>query len=415
MKLLEKYNRLNIAATISIFIVGSCCFYFLLNFILIRELDGELRSERDEITAYVTLHHSLPEVIPTKNEYTFYEPAGSEVKTSYLSGENKYGGVEEDFREIHFTVSTQGKVTLVKVAIPTEATEALLQVIIGITIAMIGLILLAGYLINRTVLRKLWHPFYQTIAKVKTYDVTDLTTPAFEAGEIEEFSLLNQSMTEMIARVQRDYGVLKNFTGQAAHEMQTPLAIMRLKLDMLIQNEEVLKNNAQAIADIEMSVQRMSRLHQSLLLLTKVENKQFVLNEQVEIDKIVAEKCAEYADIAENLGIAVMTTLTPTTILFHHHLADILINNLINNALKYNKPGGAVNIVLHYNTLSIINPSNTGKLDIEKVFTPFYRNGNSQEGTGLGLSIVKQICDTAGYAVRYEHTNERHIFSVAFI
>jgi signal transduction histidine kinase len=414
LKLLEKYNRLNITATILIFIIGSCCFYFLLNYILVRELDEELRSEQQEIVAYVNLHQTLPEIIPTKNEYTFYEPVSSEQKTINLSGKNKYGGEQEEFREIHFTVAAQGRIYLVKVAIPTETTEALLQAIIGITIVMIGLILLAGYLINRTVIRKLWQPFYQTIEKVRSYHVTDPNIPALEKGDIEEFTLLNQSINDMIARVQHDYTALKNFTGQAAHEMQTPIAVIRLKLDMLIQNEDLLQKNATAITDIEKSVQRISRLHQSLLLLTKVENKQFLMNEQVEMDKIVIEKCAEYSDLAESMGIAIMTTLTPTTIQFHAHLADILINNIISNAIKYNKPGGAVNVILHNNTLSIINPSNTGSLDLEKVFKPFYRNGNSQEGTGLGLSIAKQICETAGYSIRYEYSNARHVFSITF-
>ncbi len=168
---------------------------------------------------------------------------------------------------------------------------------------MIGLILLTGYLINRIVIRRLWKPFYQTIGKVKTYHLTDQELLKLETVDIEEFSLLNQSINEMMERIQHDYGSLKNFTGQAAHEMQTPLAIIRTKLDTLMQNESLLEKNAQHITDIEKAVQRLSRLHQSLLLLTKVENRQFALNEEVRLDTIIKDKCAEYAEMAGKYGV----------------------------------------------------------------------------------------------------------------
>ena len=279
---------------------------------------------------------------------------------------------------------------------------------------MIAMILLIGYFINRIVIRRLWRPFYQAIDKVKNYHLADQDVLKLELTDIYEFSLLNQSINDMVERIQQDYESLKNFTGQAAHEMQTPLAVIRTKLDTLMQHESVLEKNALHIADIEKAVQRLSRLHQSLLLLTKVENKQFVLNEEIRLDNIVADKYEEYSEMAETMGLSITVNVQPLTILFHHHLAEIIVSNLLNNAIRYNKPGGIIDIILMDKMLTISNTSENQQLDSSKLFKRFYRQQNSDEGNGLGLSIVKQICDMAGYSISYQYADDMHNFTIKF-
>ncbi len=417
MKLFDKYNRLNITATILTFVVGSCAFYLLINYILLRQLDESLKTEQQEIVSFVNKHDALPEITPTKDQYIqFNANKGDEIKikNEFLTLKKKHEKEEENYRELQFVVKAGDKHYTVLVDKPLEETEALLQVIIGVTIAMIAIILLVGYLINRTVIRRLWKPFYLTIDQVKNYHLADQSDLKLENSEIDEFSLLNQSINEMTERIQKDYGSLKNFTGQAAHEMQTPLAVIRTKLDTLIQNETVLEKNAQHIVDIEKAVQRLSRLHQSLLLLTKVENRQFQLNEELRLDNIIRDKCAEYSEMAESLNLNFSLQIDHVTIKFHHHLAEILINNLLNNAIRYNKAGGGIEICLTHNNLSITNTSETGQLDAKNLFKRFYRGQNSEDGTGLGLSIVKQICDLADYTIEYQYVNSRHDFTIHF-
>ena len=181
-----------------------------------------------------------------------------------------------------------------------------------------------------------------------------------------------------------------------------------------MQNESTLENNAPHIVDIEKAVQRLSRLHQSLLLLTKVEHKQFSLNEDVVLNEVIRDKCTEYAEIAESMRLIITFRLQPVILRFHHHLAEILVNNLVSNAIRYNITGGAINITLNDRGLTISNTSASGKLDDEKVFKRFYRSNTLAESNGLGLSIVKQICDMAGYAVVYEYLNEQHLFTITF-
>ncbi len=414
MKLLDKYSRLNITATILTFLIGSCTFYLLLNYILIRELDERLQAEQQEIQAYVNAHNALPDIIQTKDQFTLFEPVSSKSKTAYISVKLKQNKDQEDYREIKFSLLADKKTYLVTVGAPLEETEALLKVIIAVTIAMIGIILLIGFLINRVVIRRLWKPFYFTIERVKSYHLSDQENLKLEMTDIDEFSLLNQTISEMVERIQQDYGSLKNFTGQAAHEMQTPLAVIRTKLDTLMQNEALLEKNAQHIIDIEKSVHRLSRLHHSLLLLTKVENKQFILDETINLDSVIRDKCEEFGEMVSAMNLTVTLDVQPLTMRFHHQLAEIIISNLLNNAIRYNRSGGAIELSLQETILTISNTSVKGKLDSTKLFKRFYRDTDSSEGTGLGLSIVKQICDIAGYTLTYQFMDDRHHFKINF-
>lgn len=414
MKLLDKYNRLNISATILTFIVGSAAFYFLLHYILIHQLDETLQTEQQEITAYASTHNTLPEIIRTKDQYTSFEPSTGKANTLFLTVKNKIAGENEDLREIQFSLVVAGKNYLIRVDKPLEETESLLQIIIGVTVAMIAMILLIGYFINRVVIRRLWKPFYQAIDQVKTYHLTDQNFSKAEPTDIDEFSLLNQSINDMVERIQQDYESLKNFTGQAAHEIQTPLAVIRTKLDMLVQQESILENSGQHIIDIENALQKLSRLHQSLLLLTKVENRQFALNEEVRLDKIIEDKYEEYCEMAEAMEVHIAISIQPLTIVFHSGLAEIIIGNLFNNAVRYNKPGGSIEIALKDKRLTITNTSANQELDGVKLFKRFYRQHQTDEGNGLGLSIVKQICDMAGYSIIYQYSEGRHRFTIIF-
>jgi signal transduction histidine kinase len=383
---------------------------------LISQLDETLDTEQQEITTYARVHNALPEIIPTRDQYISYTMVDKSpriVHHNVTGSFNKEG--KDQYRELIFGINAGGKYYTVKVDKPLEETEDLLQVIILVTIAMIGIILLMVYIINRMVISRIWRPFYQTIEKVKAYHLSDQNPLKLDKPGIDEFALLNQSINNMTENVQHDYQLLKEFTGNAAHEMQTPLAIIRSKLEMLMQNEVLLQQQAQNIFEIEKAVNRLSRLHQSLLLLIKVENRQFALNEEVQLDALVDEKCAEYSDVADAKDLKIDIHTEPVKILFHQHLAEIILNNLLGNAIRYNKTGGAISIILNKDQLLISNTSDIPELDKEQIFQRFYRSSDArEEGSGLGLSIVKQICELAGYHIEYKYEGGNHKFILKF-
>jgi two-component system sensor histidine kinase QseC len=412
MKLFAQYNRLNILATISIFVVGSCTFYILLRYILVKEMDNSLRSEQQEITQYVYEHHALPEINNTREQRNIYFK-NTNKKEGFAT--LNYDGEDDAYREITFNLTVGGNPYVVVVSKPMDGIELLQHFILLVTIAMIGLILLTALLINRRILNGLWRPFYQTVSQIKSYNLSTPDIIELPATDIAEFTLLNNSLNVMMGKVQHDYEALKKFTGHAAHEMQTPLAIIRTRLDILMQRETVLQEYGQDIADIEQAVQRLSRLNHSLLLLTKVENKQFALNEDVRIDEVINDKCIEFAEILQERDIILSVSVTPFSVRFHRQLAEILIGNLLNNAMRYNFVGGSIDIQLAGGVMSIANTSLLPALQHERVFQRFYRHNDSiVEGNGLGLSIVKQICDFASFTAAYTHTDRTHIFNINF-
>lgn len=417
MKLFTKYNRINITATVFAFILGSIAFYFVLHYVLIRQLNETLYAEQQEISAYVTIHHQFPEIQNTKHQWITIE------KTDVLIPEDKIISVPvynqkehktEYIRQLLFPLHLQGQNYLVTVNKSEAETEDLLQLIIAVTIAMIGLILLFNYIINRKVINKLWQPFYVTIDNIERYHVSNREPLQLVKEPVDELNLLNESLNKMTQNVFIEYTALKTFTENASHEMQTPLAVIRSKVEMLLQQPEWKEHDIQQLLSIENAVLKLSRLHQSLLLLTKLENKQFELNEKIELREIIEDKLKDRQELLLPKHLKVHTDCKEVTISFHYHLAEILVNNLLNNAIFHTPEAGSIEIEMTPEFLSIKNTSENGSLDGDKIFKRFYRADRAQEGTGLGLAIIKEICNVAGFAVTYRFNNNQHVFTIHF-
>lgn len=418
MKLFSTYNRINISASILIFLTGCMAFYFVLRFILIHELDQTLKTEKEEIIQYVKEHNQLPEVVKTSDQLIAYRqvklPVSSTVYSSIKIWSN--GNKETEWiRQLSFGITAAGNNYVVSVSKSQVEAEDMLQIILLIAAGMIALISVAGYVINRVVIIRLWKPFYSTINEVENYRLSKQQTLQLPEVAIEEFNLLNQSLNQMIDKIQSDYQVLKDFTGNAAHEMQTPLAVVRTHLEELSQDERVLRFHNRSIRNIEQSVSRLSRMNQSLLLLTKIENNQFPLNEEVQLDKIVQEKTEELCELIASRNILLQIQAVPVKIYFHHYLAEVVIANLMHNAIRYNRKEGKINVCLEPHRLVISNTSELPMLDKDKIFKRFYRHPETKaEGNGLGLSIVYQISEMALFQVTYEYSNNLHNFSIGF-
>ncbi len=416
MKLLTKYNRINIIASIGIFIIGSVAFYFVLRHILVLQLDESLESEQQEIVQYSRQFNKLPAAIQTNDQQVYFNPVNKMNPNRNLYSIYKLNPIEhhnELFRVLHFYITIEQVNYEVTVSKSQTGTEDLLRLIILVTAGMIALILLTGFFISRTILSRIWKPFYQTIDKIKTYQLSSQQTLQLHPTIIEEFSLLNKIISEMTERTQREYLGLKEFTSNAAHEMQTPLAVIRTKLDMLMQQENLLYSQAQPVQEMEQAVYKLSRLYHSLLLLAKIENQLFNLGEPVQLDTVMQKKLEELSEIAEAKKITVDLKLTPVIILFHQQLAEVLMVNLLNNAIRYNIENGVLSVMLDESTFTISNSSDLPALDDEKIFQRFYRHSNTQqEGNGLGLSIVKQICDLAGFRLSYQFQDNLHRITI---
>jgi len=417
MKLFTRYNRVNITAIIFTFLFGSIAFYFVLDYVLTRQLDRGLRMEQEEMVGYVKEHDRLPETQNTKHQWIDIIPAKqpvTKVKPVNIEGYNKTENEKETVRQLRFSLTAGGQLYQVSVNQSKTETEDLLQLIILVTICMIGLILLSNYIINRKLVAGLWKPFYQTIDNIRDYQLEIREPLQLSKQSIDEIDLLNDSLNKMTNRIYQDYYALRSFTENASHEMQTPLAVIRSKVESLLQDAEGKEKTIQQLLVIEDATLKLSRLHQSLLLLTKLENRQFQPDEPVNLTAILHTKIAEREEFIASKKLIFLINAKEVVHPFHQHLAEILINNLLNNVIRYTPEAGTVEITLTQQSLSIKNTATNGPLDSDKIFQRFYKEEQSAESTGLGLAIIKEICKLAGFTIQYEFVDNKHHFTIYF-
>jgi signal transduction histidine kinase len=417
MKLFAKYNRINVLSTIIIFLLGSIAFTFLLRYVIIRQIDEDLNIEKNEIITAVRNFHHLPAIIEVHDQYTTYKAiAPPQHPISRIHTGRNYNAAEREqklVRTIEFHVNTNGGWYLVSVSKSLEGTDNLIRTIIFITLTLILLILIATFIINRIVLRRLWQPFYNTLHTVQQFKLSNTQKLHFTNSNIEEFELLNTTLSKSIGKAQQDYQSLKEFTENASHELQTPLAVIHSKLDILIQNEQLSEQESGAIQGAYQAVQNLSRLNQSLLLLAKIENKQFEESVAIQLDKVLEDKIAQFDELWQSKNISFKTALSTATIHINPTLLDILLNNLLGNATQHNVTNGFIELNLQQHNLQISNTGQPCSLDENQIYNRFYKGNHTTGKHGLGLSIIRQICDVSGFTCNYHFKSPAtHSFTV---
>jgi signal transduction histidine kinase len=417
MRLLTKYNRINLLATILIFLLASTTFYVAIRYILIGQVDDDLKIEQREIETYVKEHNVLPESIPVKDQKISYAPASElskESKFKTVSGFAAENSEKNSYRILQFSVIANGKMYSVTVAKSLQGTDELINSILLITFVTILVMLVVSLAINRILLKRLWQPFYDTLNLLKKFKLDKKQPVNFPPTNIDEFAIMNQTLERTTRQARQDYLLLKEFTENASHEMQTPLAIIRSKLDLLIQNESISEDQSKTIQSAYTAVEKLSRLNQSLLLLAKIENNQFAETSTVNLEEKIEEKIKAFNELWQSQNISVSASVKNAVVNMNPELADILFNNLFGNATRHNIPNGSVRIELSPKQLKITNTSDQKELDRERLFTRFSKTTSSTGYTGLGLSIIKQICDASGFIVNYSFEKQLHSFAISW-
>ena len=285
----------------------------------------------------------------------------------------------------------------------SELLYALLWLYIGLVAAIL--------IINNVLLRRIWKPFYRLLRNLKNFRLgvdTDITVPE---TRIDEFRLLNEAIRKLLHSNIHAFNSQKHLIENASHELQTPLAITINKLEALAERNTLHEEELALLASALDHLQRLSRLNKSLLLISKIENRQFTVDDQVHMEVLVEKIAEDFADQLSFSGINLrMEVLHPLIIKMNNDLASILVTNLIKNSIVHNHPGGHISIMINESMLRIENSGSDGALEAGKIFTRFNRQ-ESHVSTGLGLSIVKSIADLYGLKIQYEYLN-RHVFTL---
>jgi signal transduction histidine kinase len=423
MKLLTKYNRVNLITTIVVMLITGIIYYQAISYILTGIKDKDLLVEEREIFDYVKLNHELPQTFESNDQQITFSPANTgSVKREFINteyykkfgGQHKHGqGEYEAGRGLISSVTVGNNYYKILIIVSKVETEDLIRLIFTITIGVILLLLLVLYLTNRLILNRLWQPFYNIMGELRLFSIADKHQISKVDTSIDEFKELNKVVVEMAGRAKHDYDDLKAFTENASHELLTPIAVINSKLDTLIQTENFNDRQSKLLNDLYTAASRLTRLNQSLLLLVKIENKLMHDREQLSLLDLVEEMTGQFDEIFSDKELKVTCNLTHKEIYASRYLTEILLSNLINNAIRHNHVGGEVIISLDDNCLTIKNTGDAEALADEKIFTRFHKSSQS-EGSGLGLTISRQICESFGFRLEYFHDQGYHVFEVRF-
>jgi signal transduction histidine kinase len=428
MKLVNRYNRVTLITTIIVMLVTGIIYYQAISWILTGQKDTDLKVEEKEVFDYVNLNHHLPQTFESNDQLiTFTETKPNTVHrefidTVYFKKWNENGrhkrrharaGEYEPGRGLITAVTVGNNYYKVLIIESKVETEDLIRIIFIITISVILLLLLVLSVTNRLILGRLWQPFYNIMKEIRLFNIADAREVAKVDTSIDEFKELNQAVSAMAAKAKHDYKDLKTFTENASHELLTPIAVINSKLDTLIQTENFSERQSKILSDLYGAVSRLNRLNQSLLLLVKVENRLLQDVQMIDLQALTGEMIAQFDEIFQDKELKLTYSLENKEIYATRYLIEILLSNLLSNAIRHNYDGGELNISLTAESLIIRNTGANEPLPDEQIFTRFHKSSGS-EGSGLGLTISRQICESFNFSLLYQFQPPFHIFTVKF-
>jgi len=315
----------------------------------------------------------------------------------------------ESFRKLVATIDAQKKfyrIEIVNIIFEQEdISEVVYQIITRLFIFMSVVLLLASFLLSRQLLQ----PFKKLLDSIEQFSLKADKPLNLPSTTIYEFKQLNAFLTRMTSKARRDYQSLKEFTENASHEMQTPLAIAKGKLELLQQNINLDENQSKLLDDSQKALTKLSRLGQALSLLAKIENQEFTTQTNIDFSTIVTHTISLFEELATLKNIKLEYYLQPNIyVKMDTTLADVLVTNIIKNAIQHNIENGWIRVYLDQHKLEVINSGEELHLSPETLFLRFKKSNQSKGSLGLGLAIVKKICEVNQLQVQYNYNDQTH-------
>lgn len=296
---------------------------------------------------------------------------------------------------------------------PTIEKLDLLRAILGWIIFLYVLLLLIILSINIWVFRKNMKPLYVLLKWLDSSQLGKKNEPLENTTKITEFRKLNAATMAFAERGEKLFEQQKTFIGNASHEMQTPLAICRNRLEMLMEDETLTEHQLNELIKTHQTLENLTRMNRSLLLLCKIEDGQFADTRSVCLNDILTHYLDDYKEVYAYRNITVtVTTDSSFCVEMNDSLVSVLVTNLLKNSFVHNIDGGFIYIKITANTFEI---SNTGEkpLDRERIFERFYQGQKKEGSTGLGLALVDSICKANHLKIDYTYVENRHIFTIS--
>lgn len=308
----------------------------------------------------------------------------------------------------------KGKYYEVAVYTPSIEKQDLRRAIIQLLIGLFGCLLIAFLIINIWVFHQSMKPFYRLLAWLDNYRLGKKNLALDNPTHTTEFRKLNEAVIRYAAHSEEVFEQQKQFIGNASHELQTPLAICRNRLEMLMEDETLSEHQMEEILKTYQTLEYVSKLNKSLLLLSKIDNSQFVETSDVCLNEVLHRYVEDYQEVYDYREIRLsIKERGDFRLQMNETLAVVLVTNLLKNAFVHNINEGVISIEITPDGMAFGNTGGDVALDEKRIFERFYQGSRKKEGsTGLGLAIVDAICRQYHLKVSYQFMDKMHRFEI---
>jgi signal transduction histidine kinase len=416
LKLLTRSTYYFLLFSILTMIIAGLTFYYTIRSIVYNQIDDSLETEKTIIQDQIEDTDSIPD---------FASSFGHLIEVRLLNSPTIYSQIIKDtdiydiksesylpFRYISCSDNTPRNTGYIIniYQVVDEKKELLERIILGMFFLFLTL-LLVSLIVNYLISKRIWNPFFETVNKAVNFNL--LTDNPLELPEtsINEFNQLNKIFEHMTRKMRTDYINLKEYNENASHEIQTPLAVIRSKMDMLMQNKNLKKSSRDLIKSVNEAITRLNKLNQGLLLISKIENLQFPETKEISLNDLIETCLDNYEEILQLKKIRIEKKISDLGLVqMNEILADIMISNLFSNAVRYNYDSGFIRCQLDNCCLTITNSGMPLNIDPAQLFNRFQKRTENPQSIGLGLSIVKKIVDY--YKMHIEYTCIENIHEI---
>lgn len=422
MKLIHYTLRNLFIPLLAIFAAWACVFYLMILHEINDETNDSLANYKELIIRSVLADSTLlKDHVDIMTRYYIREVPAEEARldedefydaTVYIDMEME----DEPVRVLRtYFMTDDRKYYELTIQTSTVEKEDMIETIVWsmaiLYLSLVGCILLVIHL----AFRRSFKPLYKLLGWLKNFHVGKPLAPLDIPTPIEEFGILTEAVRESSRRTNELYNKQKQFVENASHELQTPLAICMNKLELLSENPDCTEQQFKEIAVLHQALNGIIRLNKSLLLLSRIENKQFPDTREICMNHLIKEMLEDFNEMYEHKAIHLtFEEKEPLIATLNESLASTLIANLVKNAFVHNYEEGHILLSIDRRTFTIANTAHAGPLDTEVLFNRFARQTRHKESTGLGLAIVKSIADLYAIRIEYAYEGAMHSFRLTF-
>lgn len=418
MKLIVRIMNRMLAVLMAALLAWCLLFYYAMVGEIIDEVDDSLELQTEMlIIRYLAGDEIPPQEVGTNNSYAII-PVTEDYVATYpaMSFESKDIWIPQKYEtepaRIMKTIfrDNNGNPMLLEVSTPTFDLDELQSAILIWSIVLYVMLLAIVLVINWGVIQSSMRPLYAMLGWLDRFDLKQNNLPMQIETNTTEFKRLIDAMNRQMSRTLEMYDRQRSFVDNAAHEMQTPLAVCLNRLEELQQRSDLNEEQMVGIARVKEPLRRLNRLHRDMLQLSRINNGAYTECEDIVFYPILETMQDDYKDIFAHKEISCYLRGNKSLhAQMNRTLAELLLGNLFRNAWIHTPVGGEIEVDLRASELLF---SNTGEqpLDTERIFQRFYHSANTPQSSGLGLSICESVCKQYGFRLNYTFSGGRHCF-----